>query len=100
MSGAPLPPPVSAWRARLALQWSRAYATLAERPRRLREMDLHLMTQHSAVRIDKARRLLDWRPRVAVAEGMARCERWLRAQGHLPPAAASGARAAGLAAAG
>lgn len=99
MSGAPLPPSLPAWRARLALQWSRVYATLAERPRRLRDMDLTLMTQHTAVRIDKARRLLDWRPRIEIADGMARCERWLRAQGHLPPAA-SGPRAARRAAAG
>lgn len=100
MSGAPLPPARPAWRARLELQWSRVYATLAERPRRLREMDVTLMTQRTVVRIDRARRLLDWRPQVDVAEGMARCEHWLREQGHLPPVAASRVRASGAAAAG
>jgi nucleoside-diphosphate-sugar epimerase len=34
--------------------------------------------------IEKARRLLGYRPAVDLAEGMARTEQWLRAEGLLP----------------
>jgi nucleoside-diphosphate-sugar epimerase len=84
MCGKPLPPSVSAWRARLEMQWLRVYGTLAQRPRRLQGMDVALMTQQTAVSIDKARRLLGYTPRVDLAEGMRRCEHWLHQEGHLP----------------
>lgn len=96
MCGKPSPPPVAAWRARLEMQWLRVYGTLAQRPRRLQAMDVALMTQHAAVSIDKARRLLGYTPRTDVAEGMRRCASWLRQEGHLPPA--WGSRSAALSA--
>lgn len=80
----PLPPSVPEWRARLEMQWMRVYGTLAQRPRRLQGMDVALMTQRTAVSIDKARRLLGYDPHVDVAGGMRRCESWLRREGHLP----------------
>jgi hypothetical protein len=66
------------------MQLLRIYGALARRPRRLQGMDLALMTQRTAVSIDKARRLLGYAPRVDVAEGMLRCASWLRQEGHLP----------------
>jgi hypothetical protein len=61
------------------------YGTLAERPRRVQGMDIQLMTQTTAVSIDKARRLLGYAPRLDIREGMRRCEYWLRQDGYLPP---------------
>lgn len=84
MCGKAVPPMVPAWRARLAMHWLRVYATLTNRPRRLQAMDIALMTQRTPVSIDKARRLLAYTPSVDVAQGMLRCERWLRHEGHLP----------------
>jgi nucleoside-diphosphate-sugar epimerase len=85
MCGKPLPPSVPLWRAKFEMQWLRVYGTLTQRPRRLQGMDLNLMTQRTEVSIDKARRLLGYTPRVSLAEGMDRCEQWLRQQGYLPP---------------
>jgi nucleoside-diphosphate-sugar epimerase len=85
MCGKPLPPSVPLWRARHEVQWLRVYGTLTQYPRRLQGMDLSLMTQNTAVSIDKARRLLDYAPGISLAEGMNRCERWLRQEGYLPP---------------
>lgn len=85
--GKPPPPSLPAWRAQLAMQWQRIYGTLAERPRRVQGMDLALMTQRTTVRIDKAATRLGYAPRIDLGEGMRRCAAWLRAEGHLPPAA-------------
>lgn len=85
MCGKPLPPSLPLWRARIEMQWLRAYGLLAQRPRRVQGMDLSLMTERTAVSIDKARRLLGYGPRVAIDEGMCRCETWLRQEGYLPP---------------
>jgi hypothetical protein len=54
-------------------------------------MDLQLMPAHTAVSVDKARRMLAWTPRLSLDEGMAICEAWLRAEGYLPPLAADDA---------
>jgi nucleoside-diphosphate-sugar epimerase len=86
MCGKPDPPSVPLWRARLEMQWLRVYGTLAQRPRRLQGMDLALMTQRTAVSIDKARRLLRYTPQTAIADGMRRCATWLQAEGYLPAA--------------
>ncbi len=85
MCGKPLPPSVPLWRAQIEVQWLRVYGMLTQRPRRLQGMDLSSMTQRTEVSIDKARRLLGYTPRVPAADGMRRCEQWLRDQGHLPP---------------
>jgi hypothetical protein len=77
---------VPLWRARLEMQWLRVYGTLAQRPRRLQAMDLALMTQRTAVSIDKARRLLGFTAQTSIDEGMRRCATWLQVEGHLPPA--------------
>ena len=71
------------------MQWLRVYGTLAQRPRRLQDMDVALMTQRTTVSIDKAHRLLGYRPQVDVSDGLHRCERWLRQEGYLAPAAPS-----------
>jgi nucleoside-diphosphate-sugar epimerase len=81
----PLPPSVPVWRATVEMQVLRIYGALARRPRRLQGMDVRLMSQRTAVRIDHARRLLGWTPATSLDEGMAVCEGWLRRQGHLPP---------------
>lgn len=85
MCGKPLPPSVSSWRAWLEVQWLRVYGTFTQRPRRLQGMDLVLMRQRTEVRIEKARRLLGYAPRIPLEEGMRRCEKWLRQEGYLAP---------------
>jgi nucleoside-diphosphate-sugar epimerase len=80
----PMPPSVSRWRAALEMQVLRVYGTLTQRPRRLQGMDVRLMSQRSAVRIDRARQMLGWSPATSLDEGMTRCEAWLRREGHLP----------------
>lgn len=85
MCGRPLPPAMSPLRARIELEWTRAYALMTQRPRRLQGMDLTLMTQRTTVSIEKARRLLAWEPKVSLEDGMRRCEAWLRERGDLAP---------------
>jgi len=62
MCGKPLPPSVPRWRATLEMQLLRVYGALARRPRRLQGMDVRLMSQRTAVRIDHATSLLGWTP--------------------------------------
>jgi nucleoside-diphosphate-sugar epimerase len=80
----PMPPSVSRWRATLEMQVLRVYGALTQRPRRLQGMDVRLMSQRCAVRIDRARQVLGWIPTTSLEQGMARCEEWLRREGHLP----------------
>jgi nucleoside-diphosphate-sugar epimerase len=80
----PLPPSVPLWRAKLEMQVLRVYGTLTQRPRRLQGMDVRLMSQRCAVRIDRARQVLGWSPATSLEQGMAVCEAWLRREGHLP----------------
>lgn len=80
----PLPPSVPLWRAKLEMQVLRVYGTLTQRPRRLQGMDVRLMSQRCAVRIDRARQVLGWSPATSLEQGMALCEHWLRREGHLP----------------
>jgi nucleoside-diphosphate-sugar epimerase len=87
MCGKPLPATMSLTRARLELQWARVYSALARRPRRVQSVDLTEMTQHAAVSIAKAQRLLNYQPRVSISEGLERCAAWLRQEGHLARAA-------------
>lgn len=42
-----------------------------------------LVRRRTIYKIDKTRRLLGWQPRIALEEGVARCEPWLREQGLL-----------------
>lgn len=91
MCGKPLPPSLPRWQAQIEMQWLRVYGTLAQRPRRLQGMDLDLMTQRTAVSIDKARRVLGFAPQTSLDEGMRRCAEWLRGEGYLP-AGRGGAR--------
>jgi len=84
MCGKPLPPTVPRWRASVEMQLLRVYGALARRPRRLQGMDVRLMSQRTAVRIDHATSLLGWTPATSLDEGMAVCEGWLRRKGHLP----------------
>jgi nucleoside-diphosphate-sugar epimerase len=84
MCGKPLPPSVPLWQAKLEVQVLRVYGTLTQRPRRLQGMDVRLMSQHTAVRIDHARELLGWSPRTSLDGGMAICEEWLQREGYLP----------------
>lgn len=80
----PSPASVPRWRATIEMQVLRVYGTLTQRPRRLQGMDVRLMSQHTAVRIDRARELLGWSPATSLEAGMAVCEAWLRREGHLP----------------
>jgi nucleoside-diphosphate-sugar epimerase len=82
----PLPRGVPLWRAWIEMHVMRVYGTLAQRPRRLRAADVRLMAQRTAVRIDRARRLLAWSPATSFEAGMGICESWLRREGYLPPA--------------
>jgi nucleoside-diphosphate-sugar epimerase len=81
----PAPPSVPLWRAKIEMQVLRVYGTLTQRPRRLQGMDVRLMSQRCAVRIDRARQLLGWSPETSFERGMTLCEDWLRREGHLPP---------------
>jgi nucleoside-diphosphate-sugar epimerase len=96
MCGKPLPPSVPRWRARLAVQTLRVYGLLTGRPRRLVGMDLQLMPMRTVVSIERATRRLGWRPATSFAEGMRRCEAWLRAEGYLPRRQAAEPAAPGL----
>jgi hypothetical protein len=55
---------------------------------RVTTVDLQEMTRRTRVSTAKAERLLGWRPRISLADGLARTEPWLRAAGHLPAPAA------------
>jgi len=85
MCGKPLPPSLSRLRASVEAQWMRVYSVFTRRPRRVLPMDLALMTQNTVVSTEKARRLLNYRPRVSLQDGMLCCETWLREEGYLPP---------------
>ncbi len=54
-------------------------------PYPVREMLNGLLARRCTYSMDKAARLLGWRPRVRLAEGMAGCARWLRQEGWLRP---------------
>ncbi len=84
MCGKPLPRSVPLWQAKLEMQVLRVYGALTQRPRRLQGMDVRLMSQRTAVRIDHARELLGWAPRTTLDAGMAICEGWLQREGYLP----------------
>jgi nucleoside-diphosphate-sugar epimerase len=86
MCDKPMPPSVPRWRAVLAAPWLRAYCALTRRSRRLAGMDFMLMSQHTTVSIEKARRVLGYVPAFCIGEGMRTCEAWLRRHGHLPTA--------------
>jgi nucleoside-diphosphate-sugar epimerase len=83
MCGKPLPPSVSARRARLEVPFWKVYSTLTLHPRRVQTVDLGQMTQHSRVSIEKAQRVFGYAPRFSLAEGLRACEPWLRREGHL-----------------
>src|SRR5262249_18493458 len=87
--GKPAPPTVPLWRARLEMQLLRVYGVLTQRPRRLQSMDVRLMSQHTAVSIARAERVLGWRPATSLDAGMRMCEAWLRSEGYLPVTAGS-----------
>ena len=54
-------------------------------PQPVRAMVEFLIAHGRTYSMDKAARLLDWRPRVGLAEGMAQAEAWLRETGLLRP---------------
>jgi nucleoside-diphosphate-sugar epimerase len=83
----PPPAPLPMWRARLARHVSRVGSVVMGRSPRVTTVDLQEMTRRTRVSTAKAERLLGWRPRISLAEGIARTEPWLRAAGHLPPPA-------------
>lgn len=87
----PMPPSVPLWRARAEAQWSRVYSALMGGRPRLWPMDLDRMSQQTVVTIAKAGRLLGWKPRVSLEQGMEICEAWLRREGYLPAARRRGA---------
>jgi nucleoside-diphosphate-sugar epimerase len=83
MCGKPMPPSVSARRARLEVPFWKVYSTLTLRPRRVQTVDLGQMTQPSRVSIAKAARVFGYAPRLSVADGLRACEPWLRREGLL-----------------
>jgi nucleoside-diphosphate-sugar epimerase len=87
MCNKPPPPSVPLWRARLEMQFLRVYGMVTQRPRRLQGMDVRLMSQHTAVSIAHAERVLGWRPATSLEAGMRVCEAWLRQEGYLAPVA-------------
>jgi nucleoside-diphosphate-sugar epimerase len=56
---------------------------LVGKPPPLSGRTLEYVTHPGTYAIDKAARLVGWRPEVGLAEGMARTEAWLRAEGRL-----------------
>ena len=97
MCGKPLPPSVPLWRAKLEMQVLRVYGTLAQRPRRLQGMDVRLMSQHTTVRIDRARQLLGWTPATVARRRHGRLRGVAAARGASPAAAARDRHTAGAA---
>ncbi|MBW6435145.1 NAD-dependent epimerase/dehydratase family protein [Actinoplanes hulinensis] len=57
---------------------------LVSGPTEVNAISMRYFTRTGTYSIEKARRLLGYRPRVDLAEGMARTGRWLRDQGLLP----------------
>lgn len=51
------------------------------RPSEANAATMHMLAASGGVSIEKAERTLGWRPRVDLADGMARTEVWLRAEG-------------------
>ena len=84
LCGKPAPAPLPVWRARLARHIGRVGALVMGRSPHVTTVDLQEMTRCTRVSTAKAARLLGWRPRISLADGIARTEPWLRAAGHLP----------------
>jgi len=86
MARRPQPASLPLWRARLSAMSSTWRQRVTGRPGRVEPADLNLMVRSSIIRIDKARRLLGFQPKVTLDDGMRRTEAWLRAEGYLPSA--------------
>lgn len=86
MCGKPPPPGVGATRARFEAWGSKWHFRFTRYPRRIEDGDFSLMMQSGSVSNAKAERLLGYRPRVSLTEGMLLTEGWLREMGHLPAA--------------
>ena len=84
MCGKPAPPSVPRWRARIEVQVRRVHGLLTQSPRRLVGMDLEMMSLQTRVSVEHAAERLGWRAATPFAEGMRRCEVWLREEGYLP----------------
>jgi nucleoside-diphosphate-sugar epimerase len=84
LCGKPRPPSVSLSRARFVNRCGKLYFRLTGRPSRYHDVDVLLMTQHATVSIAKARRVLNYEPRIGFEEGMSRCGSWLYREGYLP----------------
>jgi nucleoside-diphosphate-sugar epimerase len=82
----PVPPAIPVWRARLEATAARWHFRFTRHPRRIEDTDFALMHQPSTVSVEKARRLLGFRPQITLHEGMRRTEAWLRETGWLPAA--------------
>jgi nucleoside-diphosphate-sugar epimerase len=74
------------WTVRAVLPLVRRLIGRAESPDEL----LRYYTARATYPIDRASRLLGYRPRIKLDEGMALTEAWLRRQGYLPPAVGQG----------
>ena len=55
------------------------------RPSEANAATMHMLASTGGVSIEKAEKLLGWRPQIDLAEGMARTETWLRSEGLIPP---------------
>jgi nucleoside-diphosphate-sugar epimerase len=84
MLGKPPLPVMSRWQALLDVQkniWSYRFT---RRPSRLTPSDYSLMVMSSVFSNHKAEKVLGYRPRVGLVEGMQHTENWLREGGYLP----------------
>lgn len=83
MCGKPLPPSLPLWLAKLEFQRGLWGYRLIRRPMRITPFDLQAHVQRAVFSIEKAQRVLGYKPQVSLNEGMRRTEEWLHRAGYL-----------------
>jgi nucleoside-diphosphate-sugar epimerase len=75
---------VPEWLARLVALGFEGAAMLSGRPPKIRREGIRFLTRHARFSIEKAKRDLNYQPRISLEEGMKVTEQWLRVSGYLP----------------
>jgi nucleoside-diphosphate-sugar epimerase len=85
MAGHPKIRSVPEWLARLIALGMELSSKVSGNPPRITREAIGFLTRHARFNIEKAKRDLDYRPRISLEEGMKMTEQWLRESGYLPP---------------